>query len=199
MRVWLYSELWALLVPTQDTSPVWKKAQLRVRSEFRDIISTLLHRDGQTLVHLHSKNPPVHTLLPPAWLWFNFSLQDKVKINTGSAAFPLLIAMEAAQILNHEDNMEKWSRKEMEAVNLPAKCPEILVAAWRMELLLAQNKYLTLKKTVFPSKVTFCAGHFSKQHRNTGLSSISLWKTDCVSFVRETISVMGGILMPGLS
>lgn len=127
MRLWLSSELWALLVPThpiQDTSPVWKKrAHLDARSEFRDIISTLLHRDGQTLVHLHRKNPSVHTLLPPAWLWLNFSLQDKVKINTGSATFPLLTSMEAAQIFNHENNMEKWSRKAMEGSELASKVP----------------------------------------------------------------------------
>lgn len=39
-----------------------------------------------------------------------------------------------------------------------------------MELLLAHNKYLTLKKTIFPFKVTFSAGSFAKQHRETGLS-----------------------------
>lgn len=93
--------------------------------------------------------------------------------------------------------MEKWSRKEIEGSERSSKVPRDPGSS--MELLLAQNQYLTLKKTVFPSKATFCAGHFSEQHRNTGLPSISLWETDCVSFVRETISVMGGVLMPGSS
>lgn len=112
------AELWALLVPTlprQDTSP----AQLGARSEFRDIINTPLHRDG----HLHSKIPQVHTLLPPAWLCFDFSLHDTVKINTGSAIFPLLTALEAALIFNHGNNTEKWSRMEMEGSEPASKVP----------------------------------------------------------------------------
>lgn len=85
--------------------------------------ATPLHRDGQVLEHLHSKNPRVHILLPPAWLCFSFSLQDREKTSTGSATFSLLMATEAAQILNHENNMEKWSRMEMEGSEPARKVP----------------------------------------------------------------------------
>lgn len=78
---------------------------------------------GKYLSNSTAKPHEFHTLLPPAWLWFNFSLQDRVKINTGSATFPLLMAMEAAQILNHKNNMEKWSRKEMEGSKFDSKVP----------------------------------------------------------------------------
>lgn len=100
-----------------------KRAQLGARSEFRDITSTPLHRDGQILIHLHCKKSRVHTLLPPTCLCFNFSLQDREKINTGSATLPLLVATEAAQILNHENNMEKRSGMEMEGSEPASKVP----------------------------------------------------------------------------
>lgn len=186
-RSGLSPELWAPLLPThprQSTRPVWKNEgpqqpiQVPCQNmgtlpaprciEMVDALPPLQYK----AVEFCSSSQNRDRLLPPAQQVSNIFSQDNVKINTCSASCTLLNPVEAAQILNSDNNMGKQRRMEMQASEAASKVLRDLAAAWRMELLLAHNKYLTLKKTIFHLKVTFLAGSFPKQHRDTGLSSL---------------------------